>query len=133
MANGIHVSSNLKYDEDAVLGTATKGTTSNIDFKIPKAGLAINGGEILFLNHKWGDYFKIQVVDVDNILGYGAGFVTDTFIQKKYVHPNIPERHIKLPYAGEVVKDLYLRVVYTSTGTVDDVDVAVNYYLHEEI
>ena len=130
---GLIVGDKLKYDEDGISGTATKNTTTIFDFKITKSNLAINGGEILLVDHNWGDYLRVEVIDIDNILGYGENFIADVFVQKKYVHPDIAERHIYLPYAGSLVQNLYIRLKYTNVSTTTDVKIAVNYYLHEMV
>jgi len=64
--------------------------TANVIIKVPgtfsvdaKGNLAsertVEGGFGLFKNQEPGDYLKIELKDDDNLLGYGAGFVLETF------------------------------------------------------
>lgn len=39
----------------------------------------IDGGTGYFENQEHGDYLKIELRDDDNLMGYGAGFVLDSF------------------------------------------------------
>ena len=39
-------------------------------------------------NVRGGDYIEVEMVDVDNILGYGAGLVLVKFAETIYVYPN---------------------------------------------
>lgn len=107
------------------IATATKNSTTDIDLVLSEARL-LNGGHMYADKAILNDYIVAQVVDVDDILGYGAGFVAKEWITKWYVIPNIYQR-IETPQAGEILAGLYLRLKYTSTGTVDDVTILVNY------
>lgn len=126
----LELKNRFDYAEVATSGTATKNTTTNLDLKITDAAAYLNGGSILYQSANWGDYIKAQVVDVDNILGYGAGFVVNTYINKRYIHPDENYDDIELPYVGNILQNLYLRIAYTSTSTTTDVKVAINYYIH---
>lgn len=118
------------YSEDATNGTATKNSTTNIDLKITGDKIYLNGGQFLYKDAVWGDYISAQIVDKDNVLGYGTNAVLKTYITKRYIHPSETNTSIELAYVGAVPKDVYLRIKYTSVGTTLDVPVAVNYYLH---
>jgi hypothetical protein len=48
----------------------------------------INGGWGYFANQADGDYVHAQVQDDDNLLGYGAGFIVDTFHDKDVTTAN---------------------------------------------
>ena len=129
---GLDIRNKFDYSEDGMTGTATKNTTTDLDFKITGASEYVQGGQILFQNAAWGDYITAQVVDVDNVLGYGAGTVLNTYIKKRYIHPDLKKSELEVPYAGLVPQNTYLRIKYTSVGTSTDVDVAVNYSLHHD-
>lgn len=116
---------------DGIFGTATKNSTTDFDYKIPLDDIYINGGEVTTKDSTIGDCIKIQIVDRDNILGYGANTVLKTYLEKWYINPN-GRMVLDVPYAGQVPKNLYLRVKYTSTGTDTDVKIAVNYFMHIE-
>lgn len=121
----------LDYNEEGVIGTATKDSTTDHDMKITDDNIFITGGEILFKDAEWGDYIVAQVVDKDNVLGGGAGVVLNEYIHKRYVHPDLKRSAVNIDYAGNVPKNLYLRIKYTSVGTTNDVKVAINYHLHK--
>lgn len=124
---------NDKYDfaGNCANGTVTKNTTGDIDFKLPET-LKVSGGEILTDKAIHGDTLVVQIVDVDGI-DFEAGTVLKTYITK-WGHDSITQKSIlDNSYAGEIKKDYYLRVKFTSTGTTDDVKVVVNYYLHKEV
>jgi hypothetical protein len=52
---------------------------ADVIIKVPTAGRAIEGGSAWFENHEPGDWVSASLKDDDNILGYGAGFVVDSF------------------------------------------------------
>lgn len=64
------------------------------------------------------DYIDILVEDVDNLLGYGQGFILATMAQSKHVRANFEYTRIadsiKLIPAG-----LYICLKYRSTGSQD--------------
>lgn len=127
--------SDFKFKGDGVTFTATANGSSQADFKILTAGepgLYVNGGDLFTAGSKVGDYVKFQVVDVDNILGYGAGFVVEEWISKWFVNPS-GAQSVATPYAGKIPGGLYLRMIYQNTNASTDVSVAVNYYLHKPI
>ena len=110
---------------------AYKNSTTNIDFKIPEDFLYINGGELLTKDNEFGDYIEMEIIDKDNVLGYGSGTILQTYIKNWYVSPT-NKNVVEVPYGGVVPKDLYIRVKYTSVGTVNDVKVALNFFMHKE-
>lgn len=116
---------------DGVRATATKNTTTTIDYKIIDTNAYISGGRILTNKAIFGDYFAIEIIDKDNVLGYGYNTVLQTYVRKWYVDP-VNHSELEAPYAGKPPFNTYLRLTYTSTGTTDDVDVAVVYHLHLE-
>lgn len=119
------------YCEDAVSGTATKNSTTSIDFKVTSDQIYVNGGQFLYKDAVWGDSIVAQVIDKDNVLGSGANVVLKTYIIKRYIHPSENESAINLPYVGSIPQNVYLRIKYVSTGAVLDVSVAVNYFFHK--
>lgn len=126
------MSNRFDYHGNGVMGTVTKDTTDSIDFKLPE-DLFVSGGEVLTDKGIHGDSFTCEIIDIDNILGYGANTVLKTYIIKWYHDSATQKSILDNPYAGLIMKDLYIRLKYTSTGTVDDVCLAVNYYLHKEV
>lgn len=123
--------SDFDFLADGVRATATKNSSTIIDYKLIDANAYISGGLILSKNAEFGDYFKIEIIDKDNVLGYGANLVLQTYIRKWYIDPD-HHTELEVPYAGKPPLNTYLRLTYTSTGTVNDVDVAVVYHMHLE-
>ena len=120
----------LRFRGNGISGTAAAGSTTNIDHKLT-ADRYLNGCELLVNTATWGDYVKFQVVDVDNILGYGAGTVLDEFGSTWYVASDRQLQGIfKIEYPAKVLANLYIRLVYVSTG-VAPVGVACNLFLHQ--
>jgi hypothetical protein len=106
-------------------GTATAGQTTNLDFKLTESRL-VYGGQLFLKNHVFQDKFHFQVVDVDNILGYGAGTVLGQYMQDWYVADDVvAQPPILVNYPTEVFAGLYIRVAYISTGAVN-VSAAIN-------
>lgn len=116
---------------NGLAGVATKNTTTNFDFKIDKGQCYCSGGEIVVKDAEHGDYIEIQVIDIDNILGYGANTVLQTYLKRWYIDYR-GKNVLEVPYAGRIYENLYLRLMYTSASTTNDVRVAVNYSFHVE-
>jgi hypothetical protein len=116
---------------DGLAGIAVKNSTTSFDFKITKDNCYCSGGEIIVQDAAHGDYIKIEIVDKDNILGYGAGAVLQTYLEKWYVDYN-GKNVLDVPYAGYIYQNLYVRLKYTSVSTTTDPHIAVNYTFHIE-
>jgi hypothetical protein len=122
---------NFRFRGMAMDGIATKTTTTNIDFKLTEERY-LNGGQMIVQNHVIGDYVKFQVIDKDNILGYGTNVILDEFISKWYLRDSNSQPEILLPYPARIIANLYIRIVYVSIGTVNDVNFYCNLYLHKK-
>ncbi len=61
-----------------------------------------------------GDNVSFSVVDVDNILGYGAGAILDTFADNFYVFPG--EVAEIREHQADLITGLYIRATYNNTG-----------------
>lgn len=111
------------------LGTATAGQTTYLSTRI-NAERYSNGVQILLKNHVFGDCLDLEIVDVDNILGYGNNIVLDRFGDEWYVDPSTSlQSGTIVSYPGRISAGLYIRVTYYSVGTVD-VQVLMNMLLH---
>ena len=101
--------------------TVLAGESEQQDWKIPQ--LIHKGTNVpsIFLGVRFcaeggglTDQLNFQVVDVDNILGYGAGVVLDEFGKDFYVFPGNP--HTIREFAAQLPVGLYIRVVYKNNS-----------------
>ena len=114
--------SKLNANYQSIQGTCTAGTIKNLDMVLTDDHL-ISGMEVTARGSNFGDTISFQVLmgaTVVNQFVTNWGVCTDTQVKiaKEIAYP------AKL-YAG-----LTLRVVYTSTGTVD-VNIIINLDLHK--
>lgn len=125
-------SAGFRFRGHGVSGTGTKNTTSNTDYLVTEERY-INGCNVICKNHVFGDYVKFQIVDVDNIIGYGANTVLDEFGSEWYLSEDKQDQGlVLLQYPAKIVAGLYIRVVYVSTGTTNDVMLRCNLFLHKK-
>ena len=86
----------------------------------------------LYGGHYWvqgssvGDTMSFQVVDIDNILGFGPETVVHEYITDMPVPPWDHEKDLESPTAALIPGGLYLRVVYVN-ATSDPVTLGVTY------
>lgn len=120
----------VKFRGKGISFTASAGTTTSYDYKLTEARL-VSGTRLLVRNQAWGDHVKFQVVDVDNILGYGAGVVLDEFATEWYIVSDKEDQgNVVLTYSAEVLANLYIRLIYTSVGLLN-VNVHCNLFAHK--
>ena len=120
----------VKFRGRGIAFTATAGTITSHDYKVTE-GRLLSGTQLYVRNQAWGDSVKLQVVDVDNILGYGAGVVLDEFATDWYINSGAEDQgRVVLPYSAEVIANLYIRFIYTSVGGTN-VDVHCNLWAHK--
>ena len=121
--------SGFRFRGASFSGVGVAGNTTDIDYLIP-AERWINGGSLLLKNHTFGDYYTFQVVDKDNIMGYGVGVVLDEFIDCYYVDDeHSSQQQLMLAYPAKLYAGLYLRLKYTSVG-LNNVTIKCNMFLH---
>lgn len=75
-----------------------------------------------------GDWVKFQVVDHDNILGYGADFVLKEYVVGKYIWNETPMECVSMA-PGRLPVGLYLRCIYVSVGTENNPRMYVNFHV----
>lgn len=103
------------------------GVVTNLDYKIIEERY-INGGRLLVDSIGPNDQIVFQVIDKDNILGFGANVVLDEFITDYFV-PTSGNLEVKLDYPAKIMPGLYIRLKYKNTGDMSTV-VKCNLYLH---
>jgi len=105
--------------------TATKNSVTDHDFTLP-FDRKMNGVQLILKNHVFGDTVKFQVVHP--VYGILNEFGTDWNL----VEDKQDQSPIKIEYPANIPTGLILRIKYASVGTVNDVSVNANYFLHED-
>jgi hypothetical protein len=109
------------FYKKGIHGTAIVGQTTDFYLKFSVNMYLPGGGYRVGLTAHSGDYIGVQIVDKDNMFGYGAGLVLGTFIDTDYCWPG-REWEILTGDAKLLPAGIYLRMRYVSTGS-EDVDV----------
>jgi hypothetical protein len=120
--------SGFRFRGQSFSDTVLANSTKSIDFKIVQERY-INGGRLLVSNAGENDTITFQVVDKDNILGFGSNVVLDEFISNYFI-PNTDNLEVRLDYPAKIMAGLYTRLIYTNTNTLQDCLVKCNLYLH---
>lgn len=116
----------VAFSADAATQTITAGQAQTIDFHLTTTK-SVYGVQYYAQNANLGDFVSFQVIDIDNVLGFGANTVLNTFVTKWFIMSNTLV-DVALPLAATIPAGLYIRINYTSTG-VTDVKIVVNYYM----
>jgi hypothetical protein len=119
----------LQYNPMGVRGTISLNSTSNVDLYFTDDCM-LTGMWVITSNTTLGDYIRIQVIDTDNIMGYGAGVMIKQFGGNVYLPP-ITDQQFDIIYPAKVLAGMSLRIAYTSTSIVLTPDFIVNYKLHK--
>lgn len=119
-----------KFKIQGFKGIASVNTTTNIDWKLPEERW-ISGGILLAQGTHWGDKICLQIIDIDNTLGYGANTVLDEYVTDFYVVTDSEfQLQIEAPYIALVLANLYVRIKYSNTSILDPVEVVLNLVTH---
>ena len=114
-------------------GSASAGTTTNLDFSVGAEDRHLSGLSIVLVDHAEADTVGLSVVDVDNVLGYGAGVVLKTFgLNWNVDHTKSDQGSHVFNFVARMPAGIYLRVSYVSTGAAA-VTVKLNVMLHKKI
>lgn len=136
-----------------VKGSATKSSDGNpnlthISTQIPNQRY-INGIHLMLVNQHFDDYIVFKVIDKDYLyagilyptdysgipwnLAQPNGVVLDTFGQNwNVISDKEDQGGVILDYPARILSGLYVCIEYFAHGTVEDVKVKCNYYLHEK-
>jgi len=108
---------------DAISSTASANTTTNIEYKvINQSGESetykyLKGGLLFGSNIAYGDYIEVEIVDIDNILGAGAGYVVKNYVIQRFIHPTCSfTNNIESTTPGKIPIGLYVRFKYTAVA-----------------
>jgi hypothetical protein len=107
----------------------TADTVTTIDWAFPQERW-LTGGSIS-ISGNWGSHFTVQIVDVDNVLGAGAGYVAEEFITQYYVVEGATTQLSKeFNYPALIPAGLYIRLLYTNTHASIPATVVMNIFSH---
>lgn len=98
-------------------GTFSPESVSHIDFRIDQERY-IDGGVFFVNSRNDADTVTFQVVDKDNIMGYGINTVLNEFITSWHIPPS-KEIHVKIDYPARIPEGLYIRAIYNNTQNVE--------------
>lgn len=112
---GFRVLDGYLYFKKGVRLTCSAGQVTSVDVKFTQNMLLCGGGCRLNDKVAEGDYVEFFIVDVDNLLGYGAGTVLAKFVETDYCWAG-KNWEVLLEDAKEIPAGIYLRITYTSVG-----------------
>lgn len=117
------------YFQKGFLLTAVASSTTTSDSKFSYDIDLFGGAYEIGSTANPGDYIEFEVIDKDNLLGYGANFVLNKYIETTYVLPGSIYVHEE-PVGSVIPAGIYLRVRYVSTGIVN-VNMVFRYMMHK--
>ena len=116
-----------KEKTDIILRMASGKVLSNatglavLDIKVPgiigsEDGRYVQGGSAWFANHHNDDHFQVHVIDVDNLMGYGAGVQIGTYTEEGdnagfYAEPDGRVQVSSMGFFGFLPSGVYLRMI----------------------
>lgn len=83
-------------------------------FQITKDNMFLAGGQSGGTNICEGDWFSMEIVDHDNLLGYGVDFVLKQWVFKKFLRTT--GCVCETPYAGHPPAGFYIMITYHKSG-----------------
>lgn len=120
------------FAPNSSIETCPAGGEKSVLYQVTQK-MYINGGRLVTDgNSVFGDWVEFQIVDHDNLLGYGVDTVLANWIPKWIVAWKTAAETIQTPYAGSPPVGMYFRMTYHSVG-VADVGFSVNYMIHKPI
>lgn len=113
-----------------ITDTVPAGTTHDILYKLTE-DREFNRCKVILKDHAFNDKADLQFVDVDGV-HYPPGTVLATFFYDYHFAWDTQDQGmIAVEYTGGLLKDLYLRIRYYSTGIMD-VQFKSNLFLHKK-
>jgi hypothetical protein len=126
-----HDAADLNFRGKGVESTFTAGATETYDWKV-EADREFDEIVLICCDHVFGDKVDLQVIDIDNIKGYGPNTILATYFYDYFLAGDQQHQGIlKVDYPGTLLKDLYVRFRYYSTGGTD-VKFKANLFLHKK-
>jgi hypothetical protein len=91
-----------------------------------EAPIRLQGGRFWTRGGSIGDRVSLSVVDLDDVLGGGAGAVISEYVSRLPVPPWDYAQSVESPTAGAIPEGLYLVVEYENSGS-EPVDLGVTW------
>lgn len=124
--------SDYEFTPESIGDTCPAGESKSVLYKITE-DYRLNGGKFVTDGKAvFGDWVECQLVDHDNLLGYGVDVVVKNWVPKWRVDWKSCSDLIQTPYAGAPPVGFYLRLTYHSVGA-EAVGFFVNLFLHRPI
>jgi hypothetical protein len=103
--------------------------TTDYDWAFPQERWMTGG--ILMGCGDWGSNVTLQVVDKDNVLGYGSGVVIDEFVSTFYILDTAQVQISKeFNYPALVPAGLYIRLKFHNSSLTNTGKVILNIFSH---
>lgn len=130
-SNQEYSAKDLNTDFQGATFNITPNTTTDCDFLISDDSI-LDGLVVDILNENLGDKMSFQIIDKDNVMGYGQDVVLKQFATDIYVTPGIIRQidHTS-SYPAKAFSGLYLRLKYTSTHSETGPILIIRYKLHK--
>lgn len=116
----VEVDKRIRYTGSHFMQIAANSSQTQ-DWKIPQLQYKSQNVPSLFMGVSYfmtggvvGDKVTLQIIDKDNVLGYGANVVLDEFSKDFYVAPDTPQTIRE--FQANLYAGLYVRVIYTNTS-----------------
>lgn len=115
--------------------TALANSITSYDYLVHATEMRlIDGTQLILSGHQLGDSIDFQLVDVNNVMGFGTNVVLDGFGANWWVASDKQDQgHIRFVYSAGIIPGLYIRVKYNNTSTTTDVQVRLNLFLHRPL
>lgn len=111
--------------------TIAANTTAQADWLIPQLQYKGQNVPSIFKGIKYkaeggslGDLITFQIIDIDNVLGYGPNVVLDEFGKDYYAIPG--ELHEVDEFKANLYPGLYIRVIYINKSLVSSAEISLN-------
>ena len=90
------------------------------------AATYLKGGVLYVTPGTMGDQLTVQIVDVNNVLGYGANFVVATYVNGWYVIPSLQNTIEDISVSALIPAGLCVNFLYANVSTTQATQVVVN-------
>ena len=123
---------NTNLSPRSCLFTAAANSITS-EYKLIDTALCFRGGLLFASGSTIGDSIQVKIVDVDNILGYGAGTILATYLKEWLIFPNVVNELVDISISSSIMQGLYFKFEYTNTHATNNIQVIINLLSYEQI